>query len=148
MSEASCARCHSATDWKAVRFDHVSTKFPLVGKHVTVPCAECHKEQILAGMKSVKYQGVATECQSCHKDVHAAQFVRAGETKCESCHSPVAWRTLVFNHETQSVFQLTGAHKNVPCRSCHKEEKVLEQKVIRFKPLSIKCESCHQGVVK
>jgi hypothetical protein len=148
MAEASCARCHSTYDWKAAGFDHVSTKFSLTGKHLTVRCAECHKEQVVTGVKSLKYQGLATECQSCHNDAHAGQFARGGETRCETCHSPVAWRTLVFNHETQSAFPLTGAHKNVPCRSCHKEEKILEQKVIRFKPLSTKCETCHQGVVK
>jgi hypothetical protein len=148
MADSGCARCHSTSDWKTVSFDHVSTKFQLVGKHLAVRCSDCHREQIAAGVKRVVYQGVATECQSCHKDVHAGQFAQGGESKCASCHSPIAWRTLLFNHETQSVFQLTGAHKNVPCRSCHKEEKVLEQKIVRYKPLPTKCETCHQGVVK
>jgi hypothetical protein len=148
MADLSCRRCHSTSDWKTLSFDHVSTKFQLVGKHLSVPCADCHKEQVVSGVRSTKYQGVSTECQSCHKDVHFAQFARDGETKCTICHSPVSWHTLLFNHETQSAFQLTGAHKNVPCRSCHKEEKVSGQTFVRYKPLPTKCESCHQGVVK
>jgi hypothetical protein len=148
MTDLSCARCHTMPDWKSVRFDHSSTKFEFFGKHLSVRCADCHKEQIVAGVRSVKYQGIPTECQSCHKDVHFGQFARDNETRCAVCHSPVSWRTLLFNHETQSAFHLTGGHKNVPCRSCHREEKILDQKVIRYRPLSTRCESCHPPVVK
>jgi hypothetical protein len=148
MKGISCERCHSTSDWKSTSFDHLSTKFQLVGKHLSVRCADCHKEQLAARVKSFKYQGVPTECESCHKDPHFGQFAQGGETRCSVCHSPAAWRTLLFNHETQSVFKLTGAHINVPCRSCHKEERVSGQTFVRYKPLPTKCESCHQGIVK
>lgn len=148
MADLSCARCHSMQDWKSVAFDHVSTKFVLVGKHLTVRCADCHKEQIVGGVKRLQYQGMPVECQSCHKDIHFGQFAQIDKTPCAICHSPQAWRTLLFNHETQSAFLLTGAHKNVPCRSCHKEEKISGQTVVRYKPLPTKCESCHLGIMK
>jgi hypothetical protein len=50
----------------------------------------------------------------------------------------------VFNHDVQSSFPLTGAHKGAPCRSCHKEERSGGQTIVRFKPLPSQCESCHQ----
>jgi hypothetical protein len=146
--EAGCTRCHSLSDWKNPAFDHLSTKFKLEGKHASVRCQECHKEQVVAGVKGLKYEGTVTDCQSCHKDQHVGQFAVGGVTKCEPCHSPVSWRTLLFNHEVQSNFQLTGAHLRVPCGKCHNEEKTIDQKVIRYKPLPTKCESCHPGVVK
>jgi hypothetical protein len=55
---------------------------------------------------------------------------------------------LVFDHEKQSTFALTGAHKRVECRQCHREERRGERTFIRFKPMSAKCESCHaQGSI-
>lgn len=143
MKELSCTRCHSTRDWKLVSFDHVSTQFPLVGKHLMVRCAECHKEKVAGEVRYFQYRGLSVECQSCHSDVHVGQFMQGGETKCALCHSPNGWRTLLFNHEARSAFQLTGAHKNVSCRNCHKEERVGTKTFVRYKPLSLKCESCH-----
>lgn len=144
MAELSCGRCHSSQDWKIVSFDHVATRFPLIGKHLGVRCVECHKEQVVRGTKVFLYQGSPLECQSCHTDVHAGQFTQGSVTKCAPCHSPNGWHALVFNHDGQSAFRLTGAHKNVACRNCHKEEPIGAKKIVRYKPLSLKCESCHK----
>ncbi len=143
MMAHSCAQCHSTTGWKMTFFDHSKTGFPLVGKHKSVACSDCHKEIIVHGVKQVQYQGLSTKCESCHKDAHFAQFADRGQTVCASCHSSVDWHALLFNHETQSTFHLTGAHKNVPCGSCHKEEKVGSVSFVRYKPLDATCESCH-----
>ena len=46
---AGCTQCHSTAGWsvsKATltsRFDHSSTRYPLIGKHATVACSSCHK---------------------------------------------------------------------------------------------------------
>jgi hypothetical protein len=144
----SCAECHSTVKWKAAFFDHSTTRFPLMGKHKTVQCAGCHKERIEAGVKSTLYAGVPLTCQACHTDVHANQFAEKGNTQCASCHSPTGWHFLHFNHETQSTFHLTGAHKNVPCTGCHREERFESRTIIRYKPLASECESCHRGKVK
>lgn len=144
MAEHSCAECHSTATWKMTSFDHSKTKFPLVGMHVHVKCADCHRETVSHGVKSVQYRGLPTECESCHKEVHFNQFAEHGRTQCVACHSPAGWRALLFNHETQSSFHLTGAHKNVPCGGCHKEEKSESTTFNRYKPLESKCESCHQ----
>jgi hypothetical protein len=136
-----CSRCHSTEIWKPTSFDHSTTSFALVGKHTTIACSSCHKS---AGKNTVvQYKTVSPKCESCHDDPHAKQFAVRGNTTCTPCHTAVSWSSLVFDHEKQSSFSLTGAHKQVACHSCHKQELMNNKLVVRFKPLPSKCESCH-----
>lgn len=144
MTELSCAMCHSTLEWNIQAFNHAQTRFPLVGKHTAVPCVQCHKERLVGGVKVMQYQGIPGDCQACHPDVHADQFAKEGRTACSACHTPNDWHTLIFQHDTQSAFPLTGAHKTTDCRGCHREERLSGRVVVRYKPLSTKCESCHQ----
>jgi hypothetical protein len=142
-----CARCHTEKGFKPSTFTamrHADTKLPLLGAHAAIPCVACHTQRNENGAGIVQYKEISAECQGCHKDVHGGQFARNGETPCAQCHSPVGWHSLLFNHDVQSSFPLTGAHKGVQCRSCHKEERLGGQTIVRFKPLSSKCEFCHQ----
>jgi hypothetical protein len=152
MTKQSCAACHSTADWFPKSFDHSKTSFPLVGKHAKVSCETCHTPKVIGGNQTAQYKGTTTTCQSCHEDVHAAQFSRkaeggkfigSAETACVSCHKPDGWKQLVFDHNRQSVFQLTGGHLRVECRECHREERRAEKAFVRYKPMSTKCESCH-----
>jgi len=109
-----CETCHSTTDWTGASFNHNTTKFPLTGAHITVPCAQCHVNN--------NYTTVPLDCYSCHtKDFTGTtnpNHVSAGfPTNCALCHTTVAWTTSTFNHN--SVFPLTGAHATVACASCH-----------------------------
>lgn len=142
MKDQSCGACHTTDRWTNAKFDHAATAFPLSGKHATVVCGDCHKEIASKGAV-LQYKKVSTECASCHKDVHQGQFTKNGRTACETCHSSAGWRTLLFDHETQSTFHLTGAHKNVACRACHHEETAGTSTFIRFTPVSGACASCH-----
>jgi hypothetical protein len=142
MKDLSCAKCHTTEQWKTSSFDHSKTKFVLVGKHAVINCSDCHKE-INIEKKVMEFRKLSTDCQSCHNDIHRDQFAVTGKTNCNTCHNSYGWKSLVFNHETQSVFSLKGAHKNVACRACHHEEKINDTIFIRLKPLSVKCESCH-----
>lgn len=141
MKSDGCALCHSTTAWDKVQFDHERTGFPLEGKHGSVSCSQCHKPS----GDSTRYSGTPTTCASCHTDPHVRQFATGGITRCESCHTARSWRILIFNHETQSSFRLTGAHQKVPCGACHREEKSPRGSFVRFKPLPTTCEGCHQG---
>jgi hypothetical protein len=144
-----CERCHSLQAFKASTFTiamHADTKLPLNGAHVAVACAACHTPRNASGIATVQYVGLAAECQVCHQDVHGGQFDRPGGTPCAICHSPGTWRSLLFDHNIQSSFPLTGAHKGVPCGKCHKEEKFGNRTIVRYKPLSSQCESCHRGI--
>jgi hypothetical protein len=60
-------------------FDHDRTRFPLLGKHKKVDCAECHTKTI---------EKTPSTCVSCHKkdDVH-----RGRRPVCETCHNANSW---------------------------------------------------------
>jgi hypothetical protein len=109
-----CENCHSTTDWTGASFNHNTTKFPLTGAHITVPCAQCHVKN--------NYTTLPLDCYSCHtKDFTGTtnpNHVSAGfPTNCALCHTTAAWTSSTFNHN--SVFPLTGAHATVACASCH-----------------------------
>jgi hypothetical protein len=143
MKGRSCDACHATTDWRPESFDHARTQFPLVGKHASVKCSECHRAKKLGGLEIAQYKGTNMQCQSCHEDRHAGQFVLNGATDCARCHQAVGWKRLTFDHNTHSTFALTGAHARVPCRGCHREERQGSAVFVRFKPLQSTCESCH-----
>ncbi len=104
-----CADCHNESDWKSAKFDHDATRFPLTGKHSNVACAECHRNG--------QYKDTPSACIACHRkdDHHRSQF---GD-KCESCHAAIDWKTIHFNHDTETRYALAGKHRSVRCESCH-----------------------------
>ncbi|MFZ1790627.1 MAG: hypothetical protein WAT92_20050, partial [Saprospiraceae bacterium] len=60
---------------------------------------------------------------------------------CAACHNPDGWNinidTFHFNHNA-TKFELTGAHKEVDCKSCHGS--------LIFSDASDECISCHQDM--
>lgn len=107
-----CETCHAETGWrKKVEFDHDLTRFPLIGLHAPVPCEECHRSQA--------YQNTPRACESCHKDkVHEGRL----GSKCAPCHNPNGFALWRFDHDTQTKFTLTGAHKGLQCHACHTQK--------------------------
>lgn len=107
--KADCGDCHSTSAWKNGKFDHSKTDFALVGRHGKVACALCHPSEI--------YEKTPTDCASCHmaQDVHARRF----GADCDQCHSPEQWKTTRFDHDAQTDFRLTGAHRTTRCDACH-----------------------------
>ena len=140
MKRAGCEACHNTEQWTAVSFDHSTTPFPLAGKHGQVPCGKCHNDTDSTIRSTAKS---ATDCSSCHKDIHLKQFAVNDSTNCANCHASTGWKDVNFNHETQSRFSLTGAHQRVQCAVCHLREGIGESSFIRFKPIETRCESCH-----
>lgn len=129
-----CKSCHTSTAWNDLLFDHQRTKFPLSGKHADIGCERCHK----SNGTLVEYTSTATECRSCHKTVHAEQFVRS---KCSVCHGPATWKIAAFDHTTLTQYPLDGQHKDLSCGQCHKFERSIN--TIRFKPIAHRCQDCH-----
>lgn len=61
-----CRRCHDFSNWKAEKFDHAKTAFPLEGKHALVACTDCHKT-VPVGQKSyILYKINDFKCEACH----------------------------------------------------------------------------------
>ncbi len=121
-----CASCHSAAGWQQMSFDHnTRTSFMLTGKHQTAKCEGCHA--------NLSFVGAPTDCLSCHQkdDPHQGAL----GTDCASCHTPDGWKPSSFDHK-QSTFQLTGAHIQVECSTCHTDPK--------FKGTPSQCIACHQ----
>ncbi|MBL0174445.1 MAG: hypothetical protein IPP94_04115 [Ignavibacteria bacterium] len=110
-----CAQCHSATTWKPSTFNHASTKLPLQGAHIPVPCQNCHVNG--------NYALVYTDCYQCHQtQFNNAQSPSHSAGKfghdCLQCHTMTGWKPSTFNHAT-TKFPLTGAHIATPCQNCH-----------------------------
>jgi hypothetical protein len=124
-----CEDCHDERNWKKARFNHDTSRLPLVGEHKDVKCKKCH-----AG---ATYKDAPLDCIRCHKkdDVHKR---RLGPV-CELCHSASSWKSWNFDHNIQSKFPLNGGHKKPDCYGCHKEP-ITKKKIV----LSGDCYVCHR----
>ncbi|MEI7525695.1 MAG: hypothetical protein WCJ95_15245, partial [Mariniphaga sp.] len=111
-----CKTCHTTLAWVPSTYNHnVATTFPLTGAHIGVSCVSCH---------SKGYAGISTDCVSCHLTNFNATTTPAHATAkyptdCTLCHTTSAWVPSSFNHNTTTVFPLTGAHTTVDCVICH-----------------------------
>ena len=139
-----CEACHSTKEWSDMtKFDHSTTKFPLIGSHRAVECADCHKPPNMERtLLHVDFSKAPQACSECHEDPHGKQF-GAKESDCASCHNSNKWKPSLFDHE-KTKFSLKGGHEGVPCGDCHKEKKEVDGKdVLFYKPTPLGCADCH-----
>lgn len=135
-----CKTCHITKSFKIINqaaFDHSKTRFPLIGKHNSVKCNDCHKG-------SMSNKPLFSQCTDCHKDFHKGEFVKNNNvTDCKQCHNEEGFSPSLFTIELHSKlkFTLTGAHLAIPCAACHKKESDWHFKITRFD-----CQDCHQNV--
>ena len=122
-----CGQCHNESGWREkIVFDHDVTRFPLAGLHATVPCEECHR--------SPSFKDAPRTCAACHKDTHHAGTLGSN---CAQCHNPNGWVRWRFDHDKQTRYALTGAHRGLQCSACHKTR-------VADKPTaSTTCFGCH-----
>jgi hypothetical protein len=136
-----CAACHGETDWRAVRFDHGKTRYPLAGRHAAAACVSCHPK---SESDALRFDGRPLDCAGCHRDPHAGQLERAGVTACERCHDVESFRPARgFDHARDSRYALDGRHAAVPCAGCHPAETIAGAAVVRYKPRPLDCDGCH-----
>jgi len=136
-----CESCHVTDSFRTIKnlekFDHGKTNYPLIGKHVSVKCDDCHK----GGLKvKPKYE----KCISCHQDFHNGEFIKNGlQTDCTICHDLNGFNFTSFTIERHSStkFSLTGGHLAIPCINCHKKNTKWE-----FRIDGSNCIKCHQNV--
>jgi len=113
-----CLTCHSTNAWQPATFDHSKSRFPLLGAHQAVPCAQCHVNNV--------YTGTPQDCFSCHQD----DFQRPTDPNhltlnfsqdCTTCHTMTAWTPATFDHDAQYFPIYSGAHKGKwqNCSTCH-----------------------------
>jgi hypothetical protein len=153
-----CASCHNETAFQKGRFDHGSTKFPLVDKHANLTCVACHKGAPApapvaraarsVAVRTVDYRGLSTACHACHTDVHRGEL---GLT-CDSCHTARSFAVATFTHQNHRAF-FAGGHMALTCEQCHATtfapvRAATKAAVARvgFATTPAACASCHKDV--
>ena len=124
----SCEKCHVATSFKDIRFDHTETEFSVDGHHDKVKCLDCHSVE--------DFTRVEMTCASCHTDVHRQQM----GPYCVRCHSSEGWS--VFDSErihASTNFPIVGRHLLLDCESCHSG-----MTISRFRQTPSRCVDCHR----
>ena len=135
-----CKNCHSENSFHQINqsaFDHNKTNFPLLGKHSSVKCNDCHKTGI---SNKLKYE----KCFYCHSDYHKGEFTGNGiQRDCSVCHNENGYTPSIYTIEkhNQIEFQLTGSHLAVPCAGCH-----YKNDTWHFKNIGKECINCHNNV--
>ena len=123
-----CETCHNPVSWTDTSFDHSrDTDFALLGSHARLTCGDCHSEDPFA-------DEIDTACVSCHleDDEHDGHH----GTECEKCHTSDEWPAIHFDHDVDTDFRLSGAHRDVACADCHVEP------IFTTSP-GTTCSSCH-----
>jgi hypothetical protein len=151
-SSVSCALCHTVENWRDVTaFDHAQTRFPLLGAHRAVDCADCHKAADPAQpLREATFAGTPTRCSACHDDVHGGQFGREGRSgECSQCHETRVWTPAKFDHDTRTSFPLKGGHEGVACARCHTQRQALGGKsVVIYHLAPRQCVACHNVITQ
>jgi hypothetical protein len=144
----SCASCHVTTSFFDVRFSHDDTRFALRDKHAQTACASCHGPPTDSTSAAAVFRGTTRECAGCHEDIHVGQFADPADTgsNCASCHVTSSFKSVAFDHNTQSDFALDGKHSEVSCASCHPAVDVEGAMLVRYKPIKAECTTCHADV--
>jgi hypothetical protein len=145
---ATCESCHNTTSWHRIAqlrgFDHSKTKFPLLGKHTSVACSDCHTRGDFKTPLSF------AKCIDCHKDAHKGQFLsrpRGGE--CAECHTVEGFKPSTFTVKNHAItkYPLEGQHVEVACEKCHVSKGPKGEDTL-FKIEQAQCRDCHVDIHK
>jgi hypothetical protein len=142
-----CASCHVDDDWIPTRYDiarhNRDAKYEITGAHLAAPCVACHNNPVL-GQESLQFRIPRQECLACHQalDPHAGQFP---DRACDECHVTDSFKIPAFDH-SGTRYPLDGAHRRVPCESCHRLVTGDDGHAVRvYRPLGTACRDCHEG---
>ncbi len=137
-----CLKCHTVRTFKiedmTSAFNHNKTRFPLIGKHVSVDCNTCHTSED-------RFKEIASydACSDCHEDYHKTTF-RPSErnSSCDGCHNVRGFFPSLFGviEHNKTRFPLDGAHLAQPCIFCH-----LEAGEPIYQWQSRECAVCHDN---
>jgi hypothetical protein len=139
---STCDNCHGQETWRPTTYGiarHNRETYALTGAHLTVPCKQCHVPPSAGALP--KFHLAKHECVDCHTkgDPHGDQFAGRG---CADCHVTATFKIAAFDH-SKTRYPLDGAHRKVPCASCHKTETTAHGPMVRYRPLPTDCRSCH-----
>jgi hypothetical protein len=123
-----CENCHSPTGWDDTSFNHErDTRFALDGTHAELACGDCHSDDPFGDQLDMA-------CVSCHLEDDNHDGHLGG--KCETCHNSTDWADILFDHNTDTDYEIHGAHETLECVACHIEP-------VYDVALQSGCNSCH-----
>jgi hypothetical protein len=134
---AKCEECHTVKGWSLIlqTVREHDNRFPLVGGHAGLDCADCHKSGAVG-----QFQGLSTQCYSCHQTTYQRTTAPSHTAdpsvfvvQCEQCHSINSWLGARFDHS--KFFPLTGMHATLDCTACHRGGK--------YQGTPATCVGCH-----
>jgi hypothetical protein len=156
---AGCSVCHTITSWHTLeKFDHDTTRYPLVASHRGVACEKCHRPSTASGgIKSLLYGSASRQCAGCHQDPHQNEFAALKEVPqkaavettgkssgCTGCHTEKSWKEIIGFDHARTDFPLEGAHQKVTCAKCHSgKQPATGMKSVRFDEAPRQCAGCH-----
>jgi Cytochrome c7 and related cytochrome c len=136
--KGACSGCHTVAGWRPSTFTvaaHAKARFQLEGRHAEIACAACHGPNrtglpplpgtVTLGRAGVRFRLDELDCTSCHVDPHQGRFATGGAHAvaggCPACHTSRSYRpsTVDVAAHARYTFPLDGAHRAVPCVSCH-----------------------------
>jgi len=160
-----CDACHSVAGFTPGVFtveQHRATRYPLDGKHQTVPCGACHVKNpagvspAALGRAGVLMRPAFARCTSCHADDHGGQLAgRPGADDCAACHATAGWTPSRYTLEAHARLRLalTGRHAEVPCAACHGRDRkglpplpagfTLGRAGVALRLREVTCPACH-----
>lgn len=118
-----CQECHNEQSFRRTILPvtrHARTSFPLLGRHATANCRECHTD-----VRSVGFEQTPSECVACHEPaipVASATVVDHSTfpSSCEQCHTPITWKAANYlSHGSCFPIQRGSNHAGIACSSCH-----------------------------
>jgi len=133
-----CQLCHNTNNWiitNGVEI-HQSSRFPLIGPHISADCEECHKSS-----SPLEFQPLNVDCYSCHsQDYLMTQVpnhtINNLSQECKECHAITSF-SWDLNFSEHSFSPLVGSHSLLTCSECHTNE--------IFQNIDSDCYSCHQS---
>jgi hypothetical protein len=136
-----CKDCHTVHGFTPSLYtiDQHQKVFPLLGSHLAVPCAGCHRVN-----ERWTFRRIGKDCIDCHKNIHGNEIgINFLSDGCRGCHDVNSWGSINFDH-SKTGFVLEGKHAAADCRSCHFKNNDIQQQ--RFASLNKFCTECHTDV--
>ena len=131
-----CRTCHTAISWTGATFNHnTATRFPLTGAHINSSCAQCHKNNVFAGLSPCVHLLPSGGFQR-HDQIRttsAAGFPQ--ELQPVPFNDELARRDVQSQHGDEVSADRALTSMSLSCAQCHKNNV--------FAGLSTACISCH-----
>jgi len=128
-----CDTCHDEQAFKPSLFRHDrDTHYLLRYSHVDVGCDSCH-------VRATIHEKTGTACYTCHESDDMEKGHRGFYGReCEACHIEKTFKDVVFDHDRDTAYPLSGKHRQAECKACHRDPPGLVE-------TDTQCYACHEG---